>query len=87
MSFQSSVSSDELATVSEIAEFLHVANSWVYERTRRRGIERIPHFKLGKYLRFSKLEVLEWVQRHRGEFACSPMRNPLPLERRRTQAG
>src|SRR5215467_5924670 len=53
---------DELATVSQIAEFLQVPNSWVYERTRRRGNERIPHFKLGKYLRFSKSEVVEWVQ-------------------------
>ncbi len=62
---QSSACSDELATVSEIAEFLQVANSWVYERSRRRGIERIPHFKLGKYLRFSKSEVREWVERQR----------------------
>ena len=60
------VHSDDLATVSQIAEFLQVPNSWVYERTRLRGIERIPHFKLGKYLRFSRCEVLEWVQRQRG---------------------
>jgi excisionase family DNA binding protein len=66
MSFQSSACNDELATVSEIAEFLQVANSWVYERTRRRGIERIPHFKLGKYLRFSKSEVWQWIERQRG---------------------
>jgi excisionase family DNA binding protein len=63
---ESSVYNDDLATVSQIAEFLQVPNSWVYERTRRRGIERIPHFKLGKYLRFSRCEVLEWVQRQRG---------------------
>jgi hypothetical protein len=24
-----------------------------HERTRRRGVERLPHLKLGKYLRFS----------------------------------
>jgi len=63
---QSSVCSDELATVSDIAEYLQVPKSWVYERTRRRGIERIAHFKLGKYLRFSKLEVLDWIQHQRG---------------------
>jgi excisionase family DNA binding protein len=56
----------DLATVTEIAELLQVPNSWVYERTRRRGIERIPHFKLGKYLRFSRSEVLDWVQQQRG---------------------
>jgi len=56
---------DDFATVEEIAAFLRVPNSWVYERTRRRGIERLPHFKIGKYLRFSRGEVLEWVQRQR----------------------
>jgi excisionase family DNA binding protein len=66
MARESSVFSDDLSTVREIAEFLQVPNSWVYERTRRRGNERIPHFKLGKYLRFSRCEVLEWVQRQRG---------------------
>ena len=55
----------DLATVEEIAAFLRVPPSWVYERTRRRGIERIPHFKLGKYLRFDRYEVLEWVQQQR----------------------
>jgi predicted DNA-binding transcriptional regulator AlpA len=63
---QSSAFNDELATVNHIAELLHVPNSWVYERTRRSGLERMPHFKLGKYLRFSKIEVLEWIQRQRG---------------------
>ena len=62
----------ELATVDEIAALLRVPNSWVYERTRRRGIERMPHFKLGKYLRFSRGEVLEWVQRQRRIPLASP---------------
>ena len=53
---------EELMTVSEIAEFLKVPVSWVYERTRRTGIERIPHLKLGKYLRFSVSEVKSWLQ-------------------------
>jgi predicted DNA-binding transcriptional regulator AlpA len=57
---------DDLATVREIAELLQVPVSWIYNRSRRRGIERIPNFKLGKYLRFSRYEVLEWVQRQRG---------------------
>jgi excisionase family DNA binding protein len=63
---ESSVYNVDLATVAQIAELLQVQKSWVYERTRRRGIERIPHFKLGKYLRFSRSEVFDWVQRQRG---------------------
>ena len=53
---------DELMTVSEIAAFLKVPVSWVYERTRRRGLERLPHVKLGKYLRFDPAEVRGWLQ-------------------------
>ena len=53
--------SAELLTVPEIAQTLKVPVSWVYERTRRRGYERIPHFKLGKYLRFDATAVSEWL--------------------------
>jgi len=56
---------DELMTVSEIAALLKVPVSWVYERTRRPGIEQIPHAKLGKYLRFSWPEVKTWLQEQR----------------------
>ena len=52
----------ELLTVTDVAEILKVPISWVYDRTRRRGIERIPHIKLGKYLRFNASEVREWLQ-------------------------
>lgn len=54
---------DELMTVSEIAEFLKVPVSWVYDRTRQRGIDRLPHIKLGKYLRFDPIEVRGWLER------------------------
>lgn len=53
---------DDLMTVSEVASFLKVRASWVYERTRRTGIERIPHVKLGKYLRFSMFEIQGWLK-------------------------
>jgi excisionase family DNA binding protein len=57
------IQQDELMKVSEIAAFLKVPVSWVYERTRRRGIDRLPHVKLGKYLRFSLPDVKEWLQK------------------------
>jgi len=53
---------DELLTVSEIAAALKVPISWVYERARRSGADRIPHFKLGKYLRFRWSTVREWLE-------------------------
>jgi len=51
----------DLMDVAETARVLHVPVSWVYERTRRRGKERIPHIKLGKYLRFEIDAVRTWL--------------------------
>lgn len=53
---------EELLTVSEVAATLKVPVSWVYERARRSGIDQIPHFKLGKYLRFRRSTVREWLE-------------------------
>jgi len=51
----------DLMTVTETARVLHVPVSWVYERTRRRGKDRIPHIRLGKYLRFEIAAVRSWL--------------------------
>jgi excisionase family DNA binding protein len=51
----------ELLTVDEIAAALRVAPSWFYERVRKRGREKIPHLKVGKYFRFRLNEVRAWV--------------------------
>lgn len=44
-----------LLTIDEVAALLKVSRSWVYEHTRsnraHRGA-RLPHLKLGKYVRF-----------------------------------
>ena len=55
-----------LLTVEEVADLLKVPVSWVYERTRRRGISRLPGFRLGKYWRFSEGEIVAWLERQRG---------------------
>ena len=57
-----SPASEALLTVHEVAEFLKVPVSWVYERTRRRGAERLPHIKIGKYLRFRFTEVQTYLE-------------------------
>ena len=53
---------EALLTVHEVAEFLKVPVSWVYERTRRRGSEQLPHLKIGKYLRFRLHEVESYLE-------------------------
>ncbi len=60
--------SGELLTVEEVAELLRVPRSWVYERSRARSRNRLPHVKLGKYLRFYKADILRYVEKmKRGE--------------------
>lgn len=54
-----------LLTAAEVAELLKVPVSWVYQRTRKRGLEQFPHLKLGKYLRFEERAVKEWLDRQR----------------------
>jgi excisionase family DNA binding protein len=55
--------SDELLTVQEVAEILRVPISWVYHRTRKRSLERLPGIRLGKYWRFRQGDIIEWLRR------------------------
>jgi len=55
----------ELLTVKEVAELLRVPVSWVYDRTRKRSLDRLPGIRLGKYWRFRQGEVLGWVESQR----------------------
>jgi excisionase family DNA binding protein len=54
----------ELLTVPQVAELLQVPVSWVYGRLRKRSFERLPGYRLGKYWRFDRGEVLAWVTRY-----------------------
>jgi excisionase family DNA binding protein len=60
-----SLGAEALLTVHDVAGFLRVPPSWVYERTRRRGRDRMPHIKVGKYLRFRREDVLGWLDEYR----------------------
>jgi excisionase family DNA binding protein len=54
----------ELLTVEEVAALLKVSKSWIYEHTRSRGVprsERLPHVKVGKYVRFDARLVREFI--------------------------
>ncbi|HZU42104.1 MAG TPA: helix-turn-helix domain-containing protein [Terriglobales bacterium] len=62
---QFEVNSSHLLTIRQVADLLQVPVSWVYGRTRTRSLERIPGYRLGKYWRFDRSEVLVWVARHK----------------------
>ena len=53
---------EKLLTLEELAERLKVRKSWVYGQTRETGPGSIPRVKVGKYLRFSEKEVMEWLR-------------------------
>lgn len=60
---------DEILTPSQLAERLQVKPSWVYEQTRERtgvrDVDPLPHIKMGRYLRFDLVDVVEWLERHK----------------------
>ena len=77
MTVENSGRTDELAdllTLNEVVAWLRVPRSWVYERTR---MGQIPHVKLGKYLRFSRPALAEWLGAQR---RVGPSNAPSPLE-------
>ena len=46
-----------LLDVKQLAKYLNVPVSWVYNRAAKHGL---PHIKLGKYIRFNMEEVEEY---------------------------
>jgi len=60
----------DILTPEQLAERLQVAKSWVFEQTRQRAKVRnkkpLPCIRLGKYLRFSWVQVCEWMAQNNG---------------------
>jgi excisionase family DNA binding protein len=54
-----------LLNVHEVAELLQVPVSWVYERVRKRSLDRLPGYRLGKYWRFREADIQSWIERQR----------------------
>jgi excisionase family DNA binding protein len=51
-----------LLTVDDLARQLKVKLSWIYGETRKTGPGTILRIKVGKYLRFSMEEVMNWLK-------------------------
>jgi len=52
--------------VAGLAQYLGMEPSWIYDRTGPSRSDRIPHFKMGKYLKFDiDSEAFKaWLQRN-----------------------
>jgi excisionase family DNA binding protein len=48
----------ELMTAGEVAAWLRVTKAWVYTQTRA---NRIPYVPLGRYVRYRRSAVLDWL--------------------------
>jgi excisionase family DNA binding protein len=53
------LSIDTLLTAEDVATMLQVTCAWVYAETRR---QRIPHLRLGRYVRYRRSALAEWMQ-------------------------
>lgn len=54
--------SERLLTVPELAEYLAVPTSTIYQwRYLRKGP---PGFRIGRHVRYRRSDVDEWIQRH-----------------------
>ena len=52
---------EQLIGVKEMASILGVPKSWLYQRTRF-GQDKIPHLRVGKYVRFNPDEVINFLK-------------------------
>ena len=53
---------DPLLDVKEAAALLNVPESWIYQHVRARAEDKLPHIKLGKYIRFSTEVLMQWLE-------------------------
>ncbi|MFZ0951752.1 MAG: helix-turn-helix domain-containing protein [Candidatus Sulfotelmatobacter sp.] len=53
---------NDILTAEETAELLKVSVGWIHAKTRARSRNPLPCFRPGKYLRFSREEVLVWLR-------------------------
>ena len=51
---------EKLIGIQEMAKKLDVPASWLYSRTRT---NEIPHYKVGKYVKFDETEIWDWIKR------------------------
>lgn len=53
---------DRLLTVGDVARLLGVKTGWIYQHSRQGCRNRLPGFRIGKYLRFRAGDVDKWLK-------------------------
>lgn len=61
------VKENHLLSVEDLAAYLHIPKSWIYEKARKgSSTVPVPSIRVGKYLRFDLNSVLRWLDETRG---------------------
>lgn len=68
---------ERLLTAGEVAELLAVPESWVREATRE---GRLPHLCLGRYRRYQRQAIEDWLCEQRGGPALARRRLDISQE-------
>lgn len=72
------IQEDVLFTVKTLAKYLEVSNQWVYERV---SLREIPFIKMGKFPRFKKSDIDQWLDKQKTP-AINPLSRPIkPIKR------
>ncbi len=61
----------DLLTAEEVAVRLRMTPAWVYAQTRRR---QIPHLRLGRYVRYRREAIDEWIEQVESSSSLPPAR-------------
>ena len=64
---------ERLLSAAEVAELLAVPVTWVRESTRA---GRLPHVRLGRYVRYERNEILAWLSEQTSGRARGPSFRP-----------
>lgn len=56
----------EILTPQQLADYLQVPLSWVYSRSRFSHINGFPVLRVGKYTRYRKKDVDDWLEKNQG---------------------
>ncbi len=53
---------NDILTPEQLAQMLSVSRGWVTSKTRRSCVNPLPHMRIGKYIRFDRVAVLNWLE-------------------------
>jgi len=65
---------DNIFTVKVLSKYLHVSDQWVYERIH---LKQIPFIKIGKFPRFRKSDIDQWLDSQKTPALHRP---PTPIK-------